>query len=143
MGVGARKIDNQVEIAYLADWFAKQDPRPAIRTIKGDINLGKKLYEHRCVQCHGDRAEGNRKLKSPGLDKLEGWYFIEQMRKFRSGERGYHPKDEWGRVMATASKDLADWDLKNLIAYVVDEFGLPEVQPINGNPVPGGSPKPF
>ena len=43
----------------------------------------------------------------------------------------------------TASKDLADWDLKNLIAYVVDEFGLPEAQPINGNPVPGGSRKPF
>jgi len=45
--------------------------------------------------------------------------------------------------MATASKDLADWDLKNLIAYVVDEFGLPEAQPINGNAVPGGSRKPF
>jgi len=143
MGVGARKIENQVEIAYLADWFAKQDPKPAIRTIQGGKNLGKKLYEQRCVQCHGDRAEGNRKLKSPALDKLEGWYFIEQMRKFRSGDRGYHPKDEWGRVMATASKDLADWDLKNLIAYVVDEFGLPEAQPINGNPVPGGSRKPF
>jgi cytochrome c oxidase subunit 2 len=143
MGVGARKIDNQVEIAYLADWFAKQDPKPAIRTIQGDKNLGKKLYEQRCVQCHGDRAEGNRKLKSPALDKLEGWYFIEQMRKFRSGDRGYHPKDEWGRVMATASKDLADWDLKNLIAFVVEEFGLPEAQPINGNPVPGGSRKPF
>ena len=25
MGVGARKINNQVEIAYLADWFAKQN----------------------------------------------------------------------------------------------------------------------
>ena len=143
MGVGTRKIENQVEIAYLANWFAKQEPKPAIRTIQGDKNLGKKLYEQRCVQCHGDRAEGNRKLKSPALDKLEGWYFIEQMRKFRSGERGYHPKDEWGRVMATASKDLADWDLKNLIAYVVDEFGLPEAQPMDGSPVPAGSRKPF
>ena len=65
------------------------------------------------------------------------------MRKFRSGDRGYHPKDEWGRVMATASTDLADWDLKNLIAYVVGEFGLPEAQPINGNTIPGGSRKPF
>ena len=45
--------------------------------------------------------------------------------------------------MATASKDLADLDLKNLIAYVVNEFGLPEAQPMNENLVPGGSRKPF
>ena len=143
MGVGARKLNNQVEIAYLADWFAKQEPKPAIRTIQGDKVLGKKLYEQRCIQCHGERAEGNHKLKSPALDKLEGWYFIEQMRKFRSGQRGYHPKDEWGRVMALAAKDLADWDLKNLIAYVIDEFGLPEAESLRGSPEPVGSDKPF
>ena len=90
-----------------------------------------------------NRAEGNHKLKSPALDKLEGWYFIEQMRKFRSGQRGYHPKDEWGRVMASAAKDLADWDLKNLIAYVIGEFGLPEAESLRGSPVPVGSDKPF
>ena len=55
MGVGA-KINNQVEIAYLADWFAKQKPKPAIRTIRDKV-LGKKLYEQRCTQCHGERAE--------------------------------------------------------------------------------------
>ena len=143
MGVGARKINNQVEIAYLADWFAKQEPKPAIRTIQGDEVLGKKLYEQRCIQCHGERAEGNHKLKSPSLDMLEGWYFIEQMRKFRSGKRGYHPKDEWGRVMASAAKDLADWDLKNLIAYVIDEFGLPEAESLRESAMPAGSEKPF
>lgn len=143
MGVGTRKIENQIEIAYLANWFAKQEPRPAIRTIRGDKLLGKKLFEQRCVQCHGERAEGNHKLKSPALDKLEGWYFIEQMRKFRSGQRGYHPKDEWGKVMAAASKDLADWDIKNLITYVIDEFGLQEARPLNGTTVPQGSAKPF
>lgn len=143
MGVGTRKIENKVEIAYLADWFAKQKPKPAIRTIRGDKVLGKKLYEQRCVQCHGENAEGNRKLKSPALDKLEGWYFIEQMRKFRAGERGYHPQDEWGRVMAVASKGLADWDLKNLIAFVTDEYGLPEALPLGDDSIPQSSQKPF
>ena len=37
------KINNQIEIAYLADWFAKQEPKPAIRTIQGDKVLGKKI----------------------------------------------------------------------------------------------------
>ena len=142
MGIGIRKVKNQVEMAYLANWFANQEPRPAIRTIKGDYDQGKKLYEQRCVQCHGEHAEGNRKLRSPALNKLEGWYFIEQMRKYREGNRGYHPDDEWGRVMAAASKDLADWDLKNLITYVIEEFGLPEAVP-QGTVAPKGSPKPF
>ena len=74
---------------------------------------------------------------------MEGWYFIEQMRKFRSGDRGYHPKDEWGRVMATASTDLADWDLKNLIAYVVGEFGLPEATTNKWKPGSGRFPQAF
>ena len=65
------------------------------------------------------------------------------MRKFRSGQRGYHPKDEWGRVMASAANDLADWDLKNLIAYVIDEFGLPEAHSLRESAVPAGSDKPF
>ena len=142
MGVGIRKVKNQVEMAYLANWFANQVPQPAIRTIQGDFAEGKKLYEQRCVQCHGERAEGNQKLQSPALNKLEGWYFIEQMRKFRSGDRGYHPKDEWGKVMAVTSKDLSDWDLKNVIAFVINEHGLPEAQPFKGS-APKHSKKPF
>ena len=45
--------------------------------------------------------------------------------------------------MASAAKDLADWDLKNLIAYVIDEFGLPEAESFRGSAVPTGSDKPF
>lgn len=143
MGVGIRKVKTQVEIAYLANWFANQETKSAIRTIRGDVVQGKKLYQQRCAQCHGEHAEGNRKLQSPSLDKLEGWYFIEQMRKFRSVDRGYHAKDEWGKVMASASKDLSDWDLKNMIAYVIDEFGLPEAFPSQESTIPARSTKPF
>ena len=45
--------------------------------------------------------------------------------------------------MASAAKDLADWDLKNLIAYVIDEFGLPEAESLRGSPESVGSDKPF
>ena len=65
----------------------------------GRYGTWRKLYQQRCVQCDGDNAEGNRKLKSSALDKLEGCYLIELMRKLRAGERSYHPQDEWGRVM--------------------------------------------
>jgi cytochrome c553 len=110
-----------------------------IRTIRGDLELGKDLYQRRCASCHGEKGEGNQKLISPSLTHLEGWYFYQQMRKFREGKRGYHPRDEGGRVMSAASKDLSDYDIKNLVAYCVEAFGLPEVELTKSDP----SPKPF
>ena len=37
MGVGARKIENDYQLAFLANWFAEQNPLPAIRTVQGNI----------------------------------------------------------------------------------------------------------
>ena len=45
--------------------------------------------------------------------------------------------------MAVASKGLADWDLKNLIAFVTDEYGLPEALPLGDDSIPQSSQKPF
>lgn len=130
MGVGVKKIESDFELAYLANWFAEQAPVPAIRTVKGDLEKGKKFYEQRCVSCHGTNGEGNRLVRGPSLQRLEGWYFLEQMRKFRSGERGYHPLDEGGRTMAAASKDISTGTLRDVVAYCVETFG-PEEAPSN------------
>lgn len=67
-------------------------------------------------------------LAGPALNRLEGWYFLEQMRKFRSGERGYHLLDETGRIMAAASKGISNDSLKDVVAYVVHTWG-PEDEP--------------
>ena len=118
MGIGTRKIVDQIEIAYLADWFAKQEPKPAIRTIQGDKVLGKKLYEQRCVQCHGERAEGNLKAEIlPWIARKVGILLnrCESLDPEKSVVIIH--KMNGGKVMATASKELADWDLKNLIFY--------------------------
>ena len=139
MGIAARSIPNELEAAYLAFWFSTQEPVPAIRTVRGNLELGKELYQRRCVSCHGESGGGNQQLISPSLTHLEGWYFYQQMRKFREGKRGHHPRDEGGRVMAAASQDLSDYDIKNIVAYCIDSFGLPEVVPKK----PSSSPKPF
>ena len=139
MGIGAKSITEDLDVPYLAYWFSSKEQIPAIRTIRGDLELGKNLYQRRCLSCHGKNGEGNQKLISPSLTHLEGWYFYQQMRKFREGKRGYHPRDEGGRVMAAASKELSDYDIKNLVAYCVEAFGLPEVELTKPDP----SPKPF
>ena len=143
MGVGVKKLNNDLESAYLADWFARQDPKPAVRTVQGDLGRGKLFYEARCASCHGASAEGNRLVAGPALNRLEGWYFLEQMRKFRSNERGYHPLDETGQVMAAASKGISDITLKDVVAYIVHNYGPDDAPSMRDCMVPQRSKKPF
>jgi cytochrome c553 len=143
MGVGASKIKNDLESALLADWFSQQDPKPAVRTVKGDVEKGKKFYEQRCASCHGENAEGNRLALGPALNRLEGWYFLDQMRKFRKGIRGYHPKDEGGQIMMAASQDISDGTLKDVVAYVVEAYGPADAPSMRDRLIPKKSEKPF
>ena len=128
MGLGVKKIKNDLESAYLADWFASQEPKPAVRTVKGNVERGKLFYDARCASCHGETAAGNRLVAGPALNRLEGWYFLEQMRKFRSDHRGYHNQDDTGSTMAAASKGITDSTLKDVVAYIVNTYG-PEDEP--------------
>ena len=45
MGIGIKKVKNDLESAYLADWFARQEPKPAVRTVVGDLDRGKLFYD--------------------------------------------------------------------------------------------------
>lgn len=143
MGVGAKKIHDDYELAYVANWFSEQEPLPAIRTIEGNLEDGKIFYDQRCASCHGENGEGNRFVEAPSLQRLEGWYFLEQMRKFRSGQRGYHIKDITGQSMAAASKEISDRNLRNVVAYSVDAFGPEEEISARDRLAPQGSRKPF
>jgi cytochrome c553 len=143
MGVWAKKIHDDYELAYVANWFSEQEPLPAIRTIEGNLEDGKIFYDQRCASCHGENGEGNRLVEAPSLQRLEGWYFLEQMRKFRSGQRGYHIKDITGQSMAAASKEISDRNLRNVVAYSVDAFGPEEEISTRDRLAPQGSRKPF
>ena len=45
--------------------------------------------------------------------------------------------------MAAAVQDLSDYDLRNIIAYCVESFGLEEVEKSNRTISSERSPKPF
>jgi cytochrome c553 len=143
MGAGSRKIKDDFELAYVANWFSEQDPLPAIRTVQGSLEEGKEYFNQRCASCHGGNGEGNRLLNAPSLQRLEGWYFLEQMRKFRSGERGYHSQDIGGQAMAAASQEISDRNLRNVVAYCVDAFGPEEELSNRDRLAPNKSVKPF
>ncbi len=107
----------------------------------GDAVAGEPVFDL-CTQCHGTAGEGNPSIAAPGIAGLPEWYVAAQLRKFRNGHRGTHPKDAEGmrmRPMALtlginadpalsgeAKQDAQDKDLDNVAAYVAS---LPQTKP--------------
>lgn len=88
-------------------------------TLSGDVNQGKALYAV-CATCHGQNAEGVPTLNSPRLDMLSDWYMLRQLKNFKAGIRGKHPKDVYGAQMVPMSMTLADEQaMKNVISYIL------------------------
>ena len=115
------------EVAFV--YFIPPNSKPAIRTVRGDLEIGGKIYERRCLSCHGAEGQGNPQPFSSRRSWKAGTF--EQMRKFRSGDRGYDReiiREESGR-----GKEFSDTDLRNLVAYCIDAFGLEEAKGANGD----------
>lgn len=84
----------------------------------GDPALGERQYAV-CVACHGAQGEGNRDLNSPRLAGLDGWYIARQLEYFRTGVRGAHEDDVYGKQMAPMAATLPDDEaVANVVAYI-------------------------
>ncbi len=81
---------------------------PAGALAAGDIAAGERKSQT-CVRCHG--AGGNStNPRVPTLAGLPAAHFIEQMKRFRSGERRSTP-------MRDVTRRLSDEDIADLAAY--------------------------
>ena len=97
---------------------ATRSPLP-VRTQAGNSEEGE-LFYMTCATCHGTAGEGNKELGSPPLKDLNDWYMIEQLRKFRSGQRGFHPDDAFGLQMKSATDILPnDRAIADVVAYIM------------------------
>ncbi|MEW5852072.1 MAG: c-type cytochrome [Myxococcota bacterium] len=99
---------------------------------------GKTLYAN-CVSCHGADGSGNHTYGAPAIAGMSTWYLEAQLKKFRSGARGTHPRDVEGMRMRPMSQTLAsDADVTNVAAYVAS---LPARKPaptvLDGNAATG------
>ena len=117
--VGARVP--KADIKLLAQYIGSLEPKKHLITLKGDADKGEKIYAQ-CTACHGKAGEGRKLLKGPALATLEDWYQLDQLRKFKSNQRGYHEKDTQGRIMAVAVQALSDQDLKNVTVYIAEKL---------------------
>jgi cytochrome c553 len=77
-----------------------------------------------CAGCHGPDAKGNQAVSAPGLRYTSDWYQLTQLKNYKQGIRGTHPRDVEGAAMRGMTMMLADDQImKDVIAYVLS---LPE-----------------
>ena len=91
-------------------------------TLGGDASAGKAAYGT-CVACHGANGEGNQALNAPKLGGLQDWYVARQLKNFKTGVRGAHAEDTFGKMMAPMAMALDDAAVNNVAAYIAT---LPE-----------------
>ena len=73
-----------------------------------------------CQTCHGAKGEGNKALNAPKLINQQDWYMVRQLKGFKEGLRGTHPKDVYGMQMRPMSMTLADDKaINNVVSYIV------------------------
>jgi cytochrome c553 len=114
----SRTLVSDKDVELVSDYIAGLPFKPAKATIKGDADKGKVAFAI-CATCHGANGEGNKQMNGPSLTKLQDWYIVAQLEKFKQGIRGTHHKDVAGMQMRPMAQNLNAETRKNLAAYIV------------------------
>jgi cytochrome c oxidase subunit 2 len=105
----------------------------------GNAAAGEPLYAV-CSACHGMQAEGNPALNAPKLSGQGDWYLKRQLQYFKSGARGAHEKDVFGRTMAPMAATLADdAAIDNVVAFIKTLPDRPAPPTVTTTHAAGGS----
>ena len=76
-----------------------------------DATNGKSVYAV-CIQCHGEKGEGNPAQKAPKISGQHDWYTVKQITEIKSGVRK-NPE------MLPFVINLTEQDIKDLSAYIL------------------------
>ena len=96
--------------AYIAT-MAK-DPRPGVGDGK-NLAVGKRIYQQRCLQCHGNSGQGNNETFYPSLKGQHHAYLLRQLKWIKDGYRKNSDP-----VMVAAIKTLSSDELDAVADYL-------------------------
>ncbi len=113
----AATLVDDTAINNIAAYIQSLPDKSAPQTVSGDTKNGKKLYIT-CSKCHGKQAQGRWALNAPRIAGMSDWYLITQLKNFKHGIRGAHPKDATGRQMESMVLSLNDEKMNDLVAYI-------------------------
>lgn len=119
--------------AYQA-WLGRQPTYGQASTrVAANPAAGQAAYAA-CAACHGAHGEGNVALNAPKLSGQSPWYLERQLLLFKTGARGTHEKDVYGRMMAPMAATLADdAAVANVVAYIASLPDTPASPTIKGD----------
>lgn len=106
----------------LAAYFAAQPAVPGVAS-KDAIAVAQPLYRAgdaargipACAACHGPTGAGNAAAQFPRIGGQNSAYAANQLKSYKSGERGAAGK---GQIMATIAAKLSDQEIQALSSYV-------------------------
>jgi len=110
------------DMADLAAYFASQKPVPGVAS-KDSVKVAEKYYRAgdaadgvpACSACHGPKGSGNPAAQFPHIGGQNSGYVANQLRNYRSGDRG---KEGKGLMMAAIASKLSDAEIEALASYV-------------------------
>ena len=94
----------------IADVAAYAAARPPLPSSVGDgsaLEMGRQLYEARCVTCHGRAGEGSDAQRVPRLAGQRFEYLLRQLQESRKGGRANMPPLHRGALVRLDDGDLA------------------------------------
>ena len=106
----------------LAAYFAAQPAVPGVAS-KDAVAVAEPLYRAgdaargipACAACHGPTGAGNAAAQFPRIGGQNSAYAANQLKSYKSGERGAAGK---GQIMATIAAKLSDQEIQALSSYV-------------------------
>ena len=78
-----------------------------------NVELGKSIYSKQCINCHGDKAEGNNEAFFPALNGQHHAYLLRQLKWIRDGYR-----KNANEAMVKEVKALSDAELDAVADYL-------------------------
>jgi len=110
------EADVEAVAAYVAQ-LPVQQPAPTLTG--GNVANGQAIYAT-CSACHGPRGEGMQAVRGPALARLNDWYLLRQLQKFKNGVRGSNPAlDADGAVMRGMSAVVSNEQAaRDVVAYI-------------------------
>ena len=119
MAAIAAGLADEQAIYDVAAYIATLGGSASAVSLQADVALGSTYYRQFCAACHGPAAEGNPALNSPTLAGADDWYLAAQLRAFRNGVRGTHPRDRTGKQMRVMAAVLPDEQAVDaVVAYI-------------------------
>ncbi len=113
----AATLADDAAIDNVVAYIKKLPDTPAPATVNGNVKNGQDPYVT-CGACHGADGQGIQATNAPRLKGMSDWYLVTQLKNFKQGIRGTHPKDLYGRQMAFMAPILDAQATDDVVAYI-------------------------